>query len=460
MALRINKIPITSARLFREHFSLSAVFPLLPVVVRQEGASLFHTETDVRVLRLLQATCAEDFTMPSIASREGVVEVTWQDEVLPLPVLPADFVPQHLRHLQAALLCQLAHHRPTPEDLEPYAQSLSAAESSPLQADLIVLQNDEELLLPLFDFCRQFDAPIRTVAIRNTSAFGGVAHLLVQNAEGRIIDHVRLGNGTTVYANCLGARLIELLPQLSASSDHSNYMDYAASPAPQLCRRMRSDASVSAYSPELSEGITQFCADDERGLLGVRRGQLLAMTNLFNPMNDLQFQLVADEHVVKVAVKGHLLIVLTSRGRTFSNVDSMELEDIVSVGISENYVIHALTAEGRLLFSHQPAEDVPTADIYAVHSADPDTLCIQTRDGSYHLPSGRTMRHIGKLLTTGTRDYLLDPASGDLYDTLVNTPLAKRVDDFLLAKNRMATGSFDLLAYDGSVVVRISLAAS
>ena len=180
---------------------------------------LFQTEADVRVLRLLQATCAADFTMPSIASREGVVEVTWQDDVLPLPVLPADFVPQHLRQLQAALLCQLAHYTPTPEDLEPYAQSSSAVEASPLLADLIVLQNDEELLLPLFDLCRQIDVPIRTVAIRNTSAFGGVAHLLVQNADGQVIDHVRLGNGTTVYANCLGSRLIELLPQLSASSD-------------------------------------------------------------------------------------------------------------------------------------------------------------------------------------------------------------------------------------------------
>lgn len=435
MAIRINNIPITSARLFREHFSLDNMFPLLHLIVGQEGSCLFSSEDDLMVLEQLRASCENGFQ------------------------IPPEYADGNIIKLQAMLLCRLGHATISDKEMDAFAaENGERKKTSPLSANNITLQNDETIELPLFALAGTIKELIHTVSLKNISVLPGAAHLKVTNEEGQVIDDVRLAAGTTIFANCLGGKLIELLPQISASRDHCNYFDFTNDGYPILCRKMLvSDEPVFCYNLKHTEGMTQFCADDEGGLLGVCDGKLLAMTRMFNPMNELMIPLSNDELLVKVVVKGRMLLALTNKGRTFSNISRMELENVVSIGASDDYMLYAQTVAGNLVFEKNPSHPIPVDNIYAVRSSNADTLSIKTRDGCNWLAEGRKSNLIGKHLVSGKRDFYMIPETGELFSNDSNVPIARHISDFVLAKSGTRNNLKNLIVYDGFIIKRINI---
>lgn len=454
MALRINNVPITSNRLFKENFQLNDVYPLLRLIVNREGDNLFTSNDDLKVFALLRDTCREDFSLPTFTIENGKVIVE-SDEHIVLSAVTSDVKIESVRQLQAVLLCQLGGVSITAEELLSYGPSLRD-DGELVEGSVVIVQNDERKELKLFPYSEELNTPIYTIAIHNQSTFSGVAHLLVCNDEGKTIDDVRLGNDSVIYANCTNGYLIELLPQFSVSCDHYNYFDFRRKPC-VLCRKeVDKNNAIYVYSSDYSTKITQFTSDDERGLIGVKEGKLFFMSNIFNPMMDFQFKLEQDETIVKVEVKGKIYIVLTNKGRTFSNFRKMRLENIVSVGVSEACVPYAISSNGRLFIGSASECNAIEDNVYVVYSVDSDSKSIKGRDGVVRLPQSKTEEGVVKIMFYKEHSYYIDSASGSLYDSKNPSPLAKRVLDFTLIKNGL-NGMAGLAVYDGGNVEFIGI---
>lgn len=454
MALRIKNVPITSNRLFKEHFQLNDVYPLLRLIVNREGDTLFTSNDDLKVFALLKDTCKEDFSLPAFAIENGQVVVE-SDERIALSAVTPDIKIESVKQLQVVLLCQLGGVSITAEELLDYGASLRD-DVELVEGSVVIMHNDERKELKLFPYSEELVTPIYTIAIHNQSTFTGVSHLLVCNDEGKVIDDVRLGNDSVIYANCTNGYLIELLPQFSVSSDHYNYFDFRRKPY-ALCRKVIGENnSVYVYSSEYSTNLTQFTSDDERGLIGVKDGKLFFMSNIFNPMMDFQFKLEEDETIVKIEVKGRIYIVLTNKGRTFSNFRKMRLENIVSVGLSEACVPYAISSNGRLFISTSSECIAIEDNVYAVYSVDSDSKSIKDRDGGITFPQSKSQDSSVKMLFYKEHCYYIDNTSGSLYDSESPSPLAQRVLDFTLIKNGL-NGKAGLAVYDGSNVEFINI---
>lgn len=455
MALRINNVPITSNWMFRENFKLEEVVPLLPLIVNKEGGALFTSEEDSRVLSVLKNSCKEDFSLSCVTMEDGHYTVKCDDEEdIVLTALSIEDKIETVRQLQAILLCQLGGACITKEELSCYGGTIGEC-GELVSGTVIVLQNDERKELRLFPYGEELTAPIYTIAIHNQSAYEGVAHLLVSNDQGKVIDDVRLGNGSIMYANCMNGYLIELLPQFSVSCDHYNFFDFRRKPH-VLCRKVVSECNnIYVYNSDYSSKITQFTSDDERGLIGVKDGELFIMSNIFNPMTDFQFSLKDGETIVKVEVKGKIYMVLTSMGRTFSNFKKMILENIVSVGVSEACIPYAISSNGRLLTGSASECIVLEDNVYVAYSVDSDSMCIKGRDGVVRLPDDKTQDSSVKMFFYKEHCYYIDSASGRLYDSKNPSPIADRVLDFTLIKNEL--NDIGLAVYDGSNVEFINI---
>lgn len=457
--IKINGITITSAALFREHFDLKAVLKVINQVAHDD--TLFTQAKDEAVQQLLKR-----------ALIEGVEGWTWEydghfatvkagdgEEPLRLVYLEIEdwqtLTPLPVRTWMVVLLHELAHRSLSWEKVK----KLSGGEqeqTSEQQFDTLVLHVGEELVLTLFEPTDTCIADLHTVKIFNGSNLRGYATVVVKSPEGMVLDIVRLGNQECLFANFLGDRLVELLPRLATSLSHCNYLTYEGGEV-TVGRYLFATGETFVYHVSHCQGITQFCPDEEKGFVGIVDGQLLLFTSLLNPM-DCEFELAEGERFVKVVLSGKLLLALTNKGRTFSNVDRCKLahlHHIVSIGLGPDYSLYALTSQGQLCVSGDHW-DMPLENVYAVGVLSAKEFFVKTRDGYTYSHSGEKFTAVGKRIKTEAGlELRLNPVDGSLMCKGADLKLAHEVDDFTLFDDIYSRTQEQVLVYYQSHVKHI-----
>lgn len=107
------------------------------------------------------------------------------------------------------------------------------------------------------------------------------------------------------------------------------------------------DNSIITYPVEKLGEVSQFAADDENGFVCIVDKQIVVYSRLFNNKTfAINYQ--ENEHPVKVAVRGSAYLVLTNKGRVYSNCD-FDREGILSIGINQNQTAYAITSSGEII---------------------------------------------------------------------------------------------------------------
>lgn len=458
--IKINGTTITSAALFREHFDLEAVAKIVNQVVKDD--TLFTQENDVAVQQLLRR-----------ALDEGVEGWTWEcdghfasvrageeEEPLRLVCLEVEewqtLTSLSVRAWTVLLLHELAHRSLSWEKLKELSGG-PQEQTCATQADTLMLHAGQELVLTLFEPVDELTADLHTVKIFNGSDLKGYAKVVVGSPEGMVLDIVRLGNQECLFANFLGDRLVELLPRLVTSFSHCNYLTYEGGEA-TVGRYLFASEETFVYHAAHCRGITQFCPDEEKGFVGVADGQLLLFTSLLSAM-DCDFELLEGERFVKAVLSGRMLLALTSRGRTFSNVGKCTLarrRDIVSIGTGPDYSLYALTSKGKLLVSGEHW-NMPLENVYTVGTLSTKEFFVKTRDGYTYCHSGEKSTAVGKRIKTETGlELRLNPVDGSLMCKGADLKLAHEVDDFALFDDTYSRAWEQVLVYYQSHVEHIN----
>ena len=181
-----------------------------------------------------------------------------------------------------------------------------------------------------------------------------------------------------------------------------------------------------------TDGITQFCVDEGKGLIAVSEGRLIARTNMFG-INETRFKLESSEYIVKVAIMGRSLLALSSYGKVYSNIPAFRVLDklnIVSIGINWDGTPYYLSSDGVLNsgFNH-------CGDVYSVVSTNVDTFSLKLRSGHIHYSNKEFLPAIPeKSVCINGKEYRLDLQGATLYLDDMTCELADHVDDFDLQK--------------------------
>lgn len=450
MSIRINGTPITSEVSFRKYFSLEDCISHKDIFIGEEIYHLFNSTYDKDLLRLLKESIRNSQGALLRTKQAGLYFVDGK-QIIDLPYAQyngnEDVICLSPERWQKVLLCHLGHMQVSVE-----ANNETGKDGGRLK---FALQNDEYRCISLFSKVDVLSHPIRTVEFSNFSLFPGNAHLCIQNEQGRVIDDVLIPNGVSLFGNCIGNSLIEILIPFSVSTDHCMYCGGNNGRNRSLCSKsvLEWDKGPFKYQEDIVNETTQFCADDEKGFLAISAGKLLPFSRTVNTIWGFKKYLERDDYV-KVLIKGNSFILLTSQGNTVSNLDSMNLKNIVSIGIDGNYNVFAIDSNARLILDSNATYTGPTSNIYTVYSCDANSMSVKTRDGKTWLPTDDGVSITGKCLYADGHKYYLDTNSGEIKQENGTRLFPDKAISFWITPSCKRQDGYDMYLYDGATVLR------
>lgn len=414
---------ITSDKMFRDYFDLQEAMSLMRIIV-EAGHNLFAGD-DLRYLECLRESICGRIPKEIIVGEQGVSAIFEDGSEILLPYLTADGSQAGMvtvRDWQRILLSHLGH--------QPITVTITEPQQVASFTDTIELLNAEEpLRLRLFSLSPTLLCPIRTVKIVNRTYNESSIHIFVDNDNGDTIDILTLRHGECRFANMIGERLVEFLPIISLSRTQMGVIRFDESSRCVVSYKRNTQQTEESLA---IDGITQFCVDEDKGLIAVCEGRLMARTNIFG-INDTRFKLDSSEQIVKVSIMGKSLLALSSHGKVYSNIPAFRRLDklnIVSIGINWDGTPYYLSSDGVLNSGLNHC-----GDVYSVISTNVDSFSLKLRSGHIHYSNKEFLPVIPqKSVCINGKEYRLDLQGATLYLDDTTCELADHVDDFDLQK--------------------------
>lgn len=222
---------------------------------------------------------------------------------------------------------------------------------------------------------------IRTVKIHNVSSSGlGYATIQILGKSNTLLKSVKLFKDEIIFANFVGDEIIELFPLLDLSCDHVTYHMFLSRDMSTMGRQMNISKDIFEYNSDKVGRICQFSADDEGGFVGISDKKIVSFSKIFQ-RNSFDFVLEKDEYPVKIAVCGGSYIMLSNKGKTYSNCN-LNKENIVSVYMTEEQVAVVITVDGKMV-SNRKIKDLPVGSVkpFDIFICNNDMYALKCYDG-------------------------------------------------------------------------------
>lgn len=458
---KINDNTIISTQLFHQHFDVKAALDIVSIIATDDKV---FGQQDLPVRQMLKHLCEND-------TKDVSFHVLGGDAILSC----IDAEPVTLKHVKVkneeellskiksftdvsllydeVLLYELSHTDICINDITDNSNSESN--------NVIKLQSGEKVEYTLFTPFANLDSDINTIKIENISVNTGFAVIVVKNINNNILDIIRLKNGECMFANFIGKSLVEILPRLSVSIDHCNYFVFDHDGETNV-GNFNFVTNITSFLA--TQNVTQFCADSDGGFLAVANGKLLPFTCLLNPVDDLDFGLNDGEIFVKVVLIGRMLLALTNKGRTLSNIDNNfnNMKNIISIGVGSTS-FYVITTESKLIFE-QKGEKTFVNDVYTVYSLLDDAVSIKKRDGTiiFNFNASKESHGTGKqIMTNSGIELKLEPVESILVSNDKNVDVAfsriNDVDDFALCRKNLGKDYKSIIVYHQSNVKQYNI---
>ena len=427
---------ITSDKMFREHFDLYESLSLIRVVI-EAGHSLF-TGDDLKYVGYLK-DCINGIVPKEVQIGErGWGAIFEGGKELPLPFLivngeNVDVLT--LKDWQKILLSHLAH--------QPYTLNVTETKQEMQVSDIIeVTDSAVPLKLQLFSLSQKLPCPIRTVKIVNQSFDNSSLAICVINDYGKTIDMMTLRHGESRFANFLGNRLVEFLPVMSLSRTQIGCFRFGDDGIISILNKRLNSQSESSFC---IDGVTQFCVDEQDGVIAISNGKLVVRSVAFS-VKDTRFTMEPSEQIVKIAIMGKILLALSSFGKVYSNIAKyrvMEKCDIISIGINWDGVPYYLSSGGELFTSFEHCDNV-----YSAISTNIETFSLKLRSGHIRYSNKEFLPAVPEEpVCINGKEYRLNLMTHTLYLDDLTRELAENVDSFGLLKT---SDGYDLVTCSGS----------
>lgn len=379
MSFRINGNPITTIKGFQNHFDIQEIMRTLNLFISECDCIFNHSDYS-DWFSLLGNVYAEDNPYSILIIQKDICKLRYdsKDYDLIIGFDINDIAEQNIVlnkvQLIKVILYQLGkRHLPT---------KLLNGNAKTIDGDEIEVSNiaggENSFPFRLFDYCDLLPDKIRTIKILNTSQGDNKSiTLAVTNEEDETIDLLRLREGEYIYANFVGNRFVEFLPRISVSLTQTAYHSF--------------DGHIVSFSTDKhypnTDDVTQFCINDEEGLLTLKKG-VISPRNIHNNLDGIKQNLEKDECIVKIMMRHDVIAALTNKGNVLQNIAPYVIRkknDVVSIGFGWDSGLYMIKSNGNLIFASNQ-EIVVLESVYNVLSADFNSFSVLTRDGANQLP--------------------------------------------------------------------------
>ena len=427
---------IINDKMFREHFDLYESLSLIRVVI-EAGHSLF-TDEDLNYLGYLEDSINGILPKDIHTGERGWKALFEGDKELSLPYLIVNDENVNmltLKDWQKILLSHLAHQL--------YTLNVTETKDEIQVSDIIeVTDSAVPLRLQLFSLSQKLPCLIRTVKIVNHSFDEGHLVICVVNDKGETIDMMTLRYGECRFANFLGDRLIEFLPIMSLSRTQMGCFRFGDDGIISIQNKRVNSQSESSFC---IDGVTQFCVDEQDGVIAISNGKLVVRSVAFS-VRDTRFKMEPSEQIVKIAIMGRIFLALSSLGKVYSNIAkfrNLEKRNIISIGINWDGVPYYLLSDGRFITSFEQCDNV-----YSAISTNIETFSLKLRSGSVRYSNKEFLPAIPEeTVCINGKEYRLDLKTRTLYLDDLTSELADNVDSFGLLKT---SDGYNLVTCSGS----------
>ena len=251
-----------------------------------------------------------------------------------------------------------------------------------------------------------------------------------------------LRHGESRFANFLGNRLVEFLPVMSLSRTQIGCFRFGDDGIISILNKRLNSQSESSFC---IDGVTQFCVDEQDGVIAISNGKLVVRSVAFS-VKDTMFTMEPSEQIVKIAIMGKILLALSSFGKVYSNIAKyrvMEKCDIISIGINWDGVPYYLSSGGELFTSFEHCDNV-----YSAISTNIETFSLKLRSGHIRYSNKEFLPAVPEEpVCINGKEYRLNLMTHTLYLDDLTRELAENVDSFGLLKT---SDGYDLVTCSGS----------
>lgn len=379
MSYRINGNPITTIKGFQNHFDIQEIMRTLNLFI-SECECVFNHSDYSRWFSLLKKVYDEKNPYSSLIIQKDDCKLRYgnEDYILNNGINNDDIAEQNIV-LNKVQLIKVILYQLGKLDLP---QTIFNGNTESIEGDEIEVLNitggENHYSLRLFDYCDSLSEEIRTIKITNKSqGDSNTVTLNVINEEDEMIDLLRLQEGEYIYANFIGNRLIEFLPRISVSLTQTAYFSINGHIA---------SFRTGKHYPN-TDDVTQFCINDEEGLLTLKKG-VMSPRNIHNNLDGIKQNLEKDECIVKIMMRHDIIAVLTNKGNVLQNIAPYVIRkktDVVSIGFGWNSGLYIITSNGNLIYASNQ-EMIVLDSVYNVLSADFNSFSVLTRNGANQLP--------------------------------------------------------------------------
>lgn len=449
--MKLSSHNITTAKLFRLYFNAKEILSNVRLFM-VESQKLGFNENENKLLQVISrslldnqtvdVTFTEDQTFLSI----GDISCPVRYMVPVLDKIKESDLPVMERSRLAGILSLYELARIAPSDVDEVFSLCNFNRTSfdqfeeKLADEPTLIEVDsraEPYKFNLVPLKERLEGEIRTVKLVNGSSSQlGFATLQIIGDGGVVIKSYILKSGEVLFGNFIGNHIIEFFPRMSISCEHCIYIKKIATGKQILERRIFYDNSIITYPVEKLGEVSQFAADDENGFVCIVDKQIVVYSRLFNNKTfAINYQ--ENEHPVKVAVRGSAYLVLTNKGRVYSNCD-FDREGILSISINQNQTAYAITSSGEIIANRDISTTLKDKDSIAeVYFLWAYAAVFKNRDGQLNslMDLAGVPDEVNKVLIYSGLPVYLD-FGGVLYFGM-RKKMAEAVEDFDISEDKL-----------------------
>ncbi len=398
--MHLHNVQITNGKLLKNQFDFKEIWEKLDIfLVDMQDIALFNKPQKNRILRLIKQ-CADKMEAVSEdanqfglnfrqETEEGLADRCFHYILGPnfdpdhLEAAQTDFIKQYGEQIlllyrklfhtalsenkKTNLFCVIfATHFLADVEIENIDETIRIASGQPVQqahgnttgqnkfdlssrldGESIELWNSNEpYFIRQYDFTGGSNFEIQTKKIVNaTNSTYGLVYLHVLGENDIILKKMELKPGEFIYIHTLNGQFVRKVPDFSISNVH--LISRATSGKEQsFCKTVFHDhLHDMVYQSEELNGITQFCADDDEGFVGIAGGKIIVYSNV-----ESFLYIPETEYYVWVCVLGTQYIALAADGKVISNfLPVKDWSGVISISFTGDNEAYGIRYDGTVL---------------------------------------------------------------------------------------------------------------